>query len=1073
MPVRRAGQPPDRSAREVSQRRHAPPLPAKHLSSVTVTRLTDEPDFRVGPSSDPDRYKLGPIVGSGAEGILYRGWITTAGGVVLEVAIKMLQPNLLSNFGEWQVRWGEQVELLRSLHLPGIVPVRDGFDGPLPHPKGASGGGTGLYLVMNWIAGEPLDRWIQHRSERDPFSDLAVLTPVATALDAMHSGALTGGIPIVHRDIKPANILVTGERAVLVDFGLIQGLLPEEPVSSAVGTPGYLAPEMRDGGRLTAAADKFSFGLVAYFLLTGTEPSRDRDSPSGFDLQGPLTAGGKGALVDAFVEILSPDPDCRPSSLTDWLEGLTALRPGAGGSVPSPRSRRGLPVHVSSFVGRERELEHLSRLFLDSRLVTVVGPGGSGKTRLATEAVARHGGADVVFVDLAALDEPSLVERTIGASLGINLDRPDDLSELVADAIGESSLVCLIDNCEHVIDACAAAVDAILRGTPNLRVLATSREPLSIDGETVFRLVGLELPAENSPPSEAAESEAVRLFLERARAQQTELPADESTARLVVSVCRHLDGLPLALELAAPRLRSMSLADLEARLVERSDLLSVKRRAGLPRHQTLTSLIDWSYELLDAGEQQAFLRLSVFPSSFDFEAAELSCDLGENGVPFAQVLASLVDKSLVQVVGSGGSVRYRLLETIREYGIERLRRREGAEDAARDAHALVFHQLSRRWLAIVDDERQQVLQWTERERDNLRAATLRLIASSPGRVSEALRLAQFFVWHCHSTWRYAEGIEMAQAALRCEGGEDDPNRTMCQIGLSQIYMDLGYLRLAREALDAALESAPRTVTDQEEVFVLLREMSAQAAYRAGDYPSAIEFANSALSLCAEPPEQSSKAWYQILRAQGLEFRGLALATSDPSAAHEDLLEAARLFRSAEVFPQVVEVLLELALSEARGGNMDQAADFLEEVDEVLLSTELKDIRVLQRHALARWLMGDVPRAASYAEQAMALSKEQGLSISDPLSLLLGALCASAAGETDSACLLHGAAELALSEQETKLELLEAATRLRDRSRLAQLLGVEQCEDHFRSGAALSRRRALDLASEILSRLAER
>ena len=210
---------------------------------MTTGSSAGAPQFCVGPETDPDRYALGTAVSSGAEGILYTGSITTAAGVTLDVAIKMLQPRFLSHVEEWHVRWAEQVELLRSLQAPGVVPVRDGFLGPLPHAPGLAGGGETLYLVMNWVDGQTLDEWVRHRPDRNPIDDLKVLVPVAAALDLMHSGRATGGVPVVHRDIKPANILVTEHGSVLVDFGLTRGLPDGQRLTGVAGTPGYLAPE--------------------------------------------------------------------------------------------------------------------------------------------------------------------------------------------------------------------------------------------------------------------------------------------------------------------------------------------------------------------------------------------------------------------------------------------------------------------------------------------------------------------------------------------------------------------------------------------------------------------------------------------------------------------------------------------------------------------------------------------------------------------------------------------------------------------------------------------------------------
>jgi uncharacterized delta-60 repeat protein len=301
----------------------------------------------VGPDADPDRYVLGTAVGSGAEGILYRGSITTAAGVRLEVAIKMLQPRFLARVQEWHTRWMEQVELLRSLQVPGVVPVRDGFLGPLPHPPGTSGEGRTLYLVMNWVDGEPLDEWIRHRPDRDPVDDLKVLVPVAAALDLMHSGRATGSVPVVHRDVKPSNILVTDHGSVLVDFGLTRGLPDGQRLTAVVGTPGYMAPESTDDGSYSPASDRYGFGAVAYFVLTGFEPPPGHQPDVLQSLVAAVPAlADQPDLVDHVAAMLATDPDTRPPGLANWIGQLRRSSLDAGPDIlnpPAPRRHPAVP----------------------------------------------------------------------------------------------------------------------------------------------------------------------------------------------------------------------------------------------------------------------------------------------------------------------------------------------------------------------------------------------------------------------------------------------------------------------------------------------------------------------------------------------------------------------------------------------------------------------------------------------------------------------------------------------------------------------------------------------------------
>ena len=307
--------------------------------------------LRIGPDADPDRYVLGAAVASGAEGILYRGSIITATGLELAVAIKMLQPRFLPHLDQWQLRWSEQVELLRSLQVPQVVRVRDGFVGPLPHPSGEVPAERTLYLVMNWVDGEPLDEWVRRRPDRDPIGSLKVLLGVAVALDFMHSGRATGGIPVVHRDVKPSNILITEEGAVLVDFGLTRGLPGGHRLSGVTGTPGYVPPEVVETGTYTPAADRYAMGGVASFILTGKEPPARHDPAAvrAALAEVPAVATSPGT-IELVMAMLDTDPAARPPSLANWigqlrassLPGLPELLPPEA-SPPDPK-RAPLPT---------------------------------------------------------------------------------------------------------------------------------------------------------------------------------------------------------------------------------------------------------------------------------------------------------------------------------------------------------------------------------------------------------------------------------------------------------------------------------------------------------------------------------------------------------------------------------------------------------------------------------------------------------------------------------------------------------------------------------------------------------
>ena len=320
-------------------------------------------------------------------------------------------------------------------------------------------------------------------------------------------------------------------------------------------------------------------------------------------------------------------------------------------------------------------MAEVRRLVESSKLVTLTGAGGAGKTRLAWQVAAEllDGSGDGVWlVELAAVSDQGAVAATITDALGIAARPGQSALATLLDALATQETLIVLDNCEHLIDACAEVVNAILRSCRKVHVLATSREPLGMDGEAIYRVPSLSLPDSDGVGS-FEKSDAVALFMERVRAQGVHLVVDEATGPCVVSICWRLDGMPLAIELAAARLRSLSLADLEQRLDQRFRLLTGGSRSALPRQQTLLATVQWSYSLLSPTEQTLLRRLSVFVGGFDLESIEAVCVLDDiDSYEVADLVASLVDKSLVLAEPSGQTVRYQLLETIRQFAVERL-----------------------------------------------------------------------------------------------------------------------------------------------------------------------------------------------------------------------------------------------------------------------------------------------------------------------------------------------------------------------------------------------------------------
>jgi len=430
-------------------------------------------------------------------------------------------------------------------------------------------------------------------------------------------------------------------------------------------------------------------------------------------------------------------------------DGLASAFPPLG-TLDNPELPNNLPSVPSAFVGREREVAEVRSLVGSARLVTLTGAGGCGKTRLALQAAAElldGTGDGAWFVELAPLAEAEQIPGAVAAVLGLaDQGGQQPLIASLTEALREQDTLILLDNCEHVIDGAAKFCGQLVRDCPGLRILATSREPLGLDGEHVYRVPSLSLPAgEAEAVDDIAAADAVRLFVDRARAQDSGFGLDESSARLVASVCRRLDGIPLALELAAGRLSSMSIRQVSERLDQRFRLLTGGSRGAMPRQQTLQAAVDWSFSLLSPAEREVLRRLSVFAGGFELEAAEVICAAGDVDVfDVLDLLGSLVSKSLVVADRTPSSVRYRMLETIRQYAAQELLRSGGEAEvlAARDRHAGYFLRLAEEAAPALAGRGQGI--WLRRldlEWENMRSAATHLAAE--GRTEDVLRLG---VW---------------------------------------------------------------------------------------------------------------------------------------------------------------------------------------------------------------------------------------------------------------------------------------------------------------------------------------
>ncbi len=502
------------------------------------------------------------------------------------------------------------------------------------------------------------------------------------------------------------------------------------------------------------------------------------------------------------------------------LSVVQVVAPGLADDFPPLRIQdtlsNNLPRQLTSFIGRQQEMAEVKRSLSSARLVTLTGTGGAGKTRLALQVAGDLLGEypdGVWWVELESLADPNLVPQSVAVALGVGEEPGRPLTVTLVDFARTRSMLLLLDNCEYLLSACAHLADALLRNCPNVRVLATSREALGIRGEIVWRIPSLSLPDPRYAESleHLAQCEAVRLFVERVALTQPAFALTAGNAAAVAQVCTRLDGIPLAIELAAPRVSALSVQQIAARLDDRFRLLAGGSRTALPRHQTLRATMDWSYDLLAEKERVLLRRLSVFAGGWTLEAAEAVC--GEDDVEradIADLLIQLVFKSLVIMDARGERARYRLLETVRQYGRDRL------EEAGETRHMRIRHL---NWYLSLAERAQPELtgadqpMWLDRldeEHDNLRAA-LETCKTEEGDAGLRLARALGSFWYLRAYFvegrRWLETMlshcRAAPAATRAQAlvetgylahRQDDYNGAirLCTEGLA-LFRDLGDL----------------------------------------------------------------------------------------------------------------------------------------------------------------------------------------------------------------------------------------------------------------------------------------
>ena len=724
------------------------------------------------------------------------------------------------------------------------------------------------------------------------------------------------------------------------------------------------------------------------------------------------------ALADVHLAVLRNDPALAP------VAAQVSSADGAEKRPAGPVRHSNLRSSLTSFVGRGEEVTRIGKLLDASRLVTLVGPGGAGKTRLASEAAARmleqSADGDLTsdgawLVELAPVTDSAEVAQAVLTALGPRETRVisreqqapqarDTLTRLT-DLLADKKLVVILDNCEHLLDAAAGIAEYLLSRCPGLRMIATSREPLGILGENIYPVPPLGQPEDGCPVVEALGFPAVRLFVDRAAAVCPDFALAEANVADVALICRRLDGLPLAIELAAARLRTLPVHIVASRLDDRFRLLTGGSRTAMPRHRTLHAVVAWSWELLDGAERDLVERLSVFPGGICAESAA-SVHPGTSNEIY-DLLSALVDKSLLQPVdaGPGGEPRYRMLETIREYGVERLAE-AGTVAEVRRAHARYFRDLVEE--AEPHLRRREQLIWLARlgvERDNILAG-LRF-AADDGDADTAVRIAAALTSYWVLGGQHAEGMDWLGTAIAVEGQSPSQAYAVCRIyyAVTSIFQRQQWADMSeiRDELNAALAGpgaenqhplialaqvlVPMMENDLAEVDATMRRIVV------GADPWVVAALHLLRSMSAENDgdlviqradlveaharfEELGERWGLAATLNGL--ASIAIGEGDAAAALRLHDEALSLMREINATDDAAQTQMVRATLLARLGRTQEARALLEEILEAGRRSGSGSTVFMSLYSLA-----ELARASGDVEAALAYLRESDIAKNEP------------------------------------------------------------------------------------------
>lgn len=943
-----------------------PTMPMKRQPVVAV-------DEQIGP------YRLIREIGQGGMGVVYKAHDPR---LDRHIALKFL-PEPLQDHPALEKRFKAEAKAASALHHPNICTIYD---------IGETDDGL-RYIAMAYYEGETLARRL-NRGPLEIKEALSLAIQICNGLNASHEAGIT------HRDIKPSNIMVTegndeASRATILDFGVakLEGSTRATAPGTLVGTVSYMSPERLLGGETDHRGDLWSFGVMLYEMLTGTRPFRG-DHPIAV-LQGilhrepPSVHNERPDVPQALAAIvrktLLKTQEDRYQSAAELVTDLTALREalsqaeGTTLPVPEVRTAPDLPPKLTSFLGRERELPEALALLHEHRLLTLVGAGGTGKTRLAIE-LARAAAPDfadgVLFVELAPIREPALVAPAIARHLGLAETAARDTLEMVQEALHGRHLLLVLDNFEQVM--AAAPVVSTLLNAPRLKIVVTSRVILRLTGEQSYPVPPLALPNVGDSTTTVSRSAASALFVERAKAACPTFELTDKNAAVVSEICSRLDGLPLAIELAAARVRLFNPEALLARLGQRLDLLKTAARDQPERHRTLRHAVAWSYDLLSEDEQTFFRRMTVFSGGASLEAAEVVVEAGNTvgdevaaplDLDILDGIEALLDQSLLQQQDTPtGEPRFRVLETMREFGQEALRE-TGEWDAVCQAHAKFYLELAEEAAPNLTGPDLGVwLGRLEVEHDNLRAAVSWAVEKGEADVALRLTVALWRFWV--STGFMNEGRRRLESALALPGAEPQAKASALH-ALGTVTYELGQTATARPLLSEALEIW-RQLDDHQGMATILTSLG-WLAVEHNDHGDARRLSDEGFELHSRNGDQRGMA----LALNNLGW--IALYEGDTEKAEETLERSLELRREANDRRGVAFGLTNLSRVAVQQGRFDRAQELLAEALEI--AGDVQDRLVyhwaLTSQGIAALESGDLGRALTILEPLQNVWRELG------------------------------------------------------------------------------------------------